>query len=340
VLTLFPVGSPYFRGDAAAAPPLALLGLVVGPALLVWLRRRPPSWRTTVVAVLGQAAAVGALSYYDPILIRTVQGLALLLPTLLLAIVCWGLARARSAGPADERDTLAVALGLTGLASWLQYYPVECSHHVFWAMSPAIGFAVFALWKLGGYRTTPVALLVGVLLLPLAATQVQSARLKLRLPLATVTGVPVLAGMRAPAPMVTDLERVYAAVTAYGREAPLPPMMLEGDDPLLGTFVEDLRNPSPYFVLWARRGGSAETPETRPRFVQQQHPLIMVQPWSPRAAKRFAWLYRYLLLVEAPSLRSAILRPQPRRQPAPWQTGPSAGAGSAGNGERSGTRER
>jgi len=47
-----------------------------------------------------------------------------------------------------EKELLVLALVFVSLASWMQYYPIPCTRHVFWAATPMVGLAVYFTYDL------------------------------------------------------------------------------------------------------------------------------------------------------------------------------------------------
>lgn len=95
------------------------------------------------------------------------------LPLLCIALVLSALRHMKDAS-ADERKTklACLLLGVTGLVSWHQYYPVPCLRHLYWAAIPMFGVLALTVRKLWDaaerkvLKRSAAALLVGIALLP------------------------------------------------------------------------------------------------------------------------------------------------------------------------------
>jgi len=48
----------------------------------------------------------------------------------------------------DEKQAAVFAAVMVCLASWMQYYPVLCPRHTYWAIAPMIGVFAYFFWDL------------------------------------------------------------------------------------------------------------------------------------------------------------------------------------------------
>jgi hypothetical protein len=64
----------------------------------------------------------------------------------------------------SRKDRISLLLAVTGLASLLQYYPVPCIRHLFWAATPVFGLMSYGVWRaFTGAR--PIVAVVSTLLI-------------------------------------------------------------------------------------------------------------------------------------------------------------------------------
>ena len=172
-------------------------------------------------------------------------------------------------------------MGLTALvlviSSWAQFYPVNDSWHVYWAMSPAIGIFIYWMSDLLKNRVWSQAFF-GCWLLSLALTQLPGTYRKLTSPYATVAD-PVLNGIRLPAKRAETLRVLVDRVRALSELHGNRPIVLEGVDPFYACLTRDLSNIHRMPMIW--RAGSF--PQTHfdlegIRFIEARSPWIISQP--------------------------------------------------------------
>ncbi len=71
-----------------------------------------------------------------------------------------------------HRDNVGYHLPLYGLlivslSSWMQYYPVNCSRHCYWAATPMIGLFTYAVWKICNFRRNDIRIIITCLIMAL-----------------------------------------------------------------------------------------------------------------------------------------------------------------------------
>jgi hypothetical protein len=176
-----------------------------------------------------------------------------------------------------ESDLSAALLGalLICLSAWMQVYPRLDPGHVFWAISPAIGFVVYASWEASGRRTLMTALGFLLLSCTLAPIAFRSATAKLDRRYVTLSAPPVLRGMRVPPEDADDWERLAEAITGYTQTHPQVAIVIEGYDALYAAFAPNLENPGPFFVTWP--GLVSDGGRQRAQFIAGKRPLIFRQ---------------------------------------------------------------
>src|SRR5262249_47554585 len=169
------------------------------------------------------------------------------IPVAILLFTVWSLGEALLARRApNSRDVAAVGAALVALVSWLQYFPAFSPQHVFWALAPGLGVAVYAAWYASGHRTLATTLVVGVLVTPFVRNQITQARAKLAGSYVRLQAPSVLEGMWVPPNEALEWQRLWESVGAVLRRRPDIPMLVEGRDALFAALVTNRRNPGPF----------------------------------------------------------------------------------------------
>jgi hypothetical protein len=201
----------------------------------------------------------------------------------------------------DGRPVAAVACGLLGLASWMQYFPVSEARHFFWALMPMIGSFVYFLLLVTRGRVVPVTIAMLVLAMPLWVDRASQAVQVARLPFRTIPGDSVLAGMAVPPDEAPRWSALLGAIRGKLEERPDVPMLSEGDDALFGTLVRNHRNPTPFYVQgrghvdWADLGGrhTADYPRLRDSFRDSLDPIVFMMYDDRESFKIYENRYNY-----------------------------------------------
>ncbi len=124
----------------------------------------------------------------------------------------------------SKGDILPLLFICITLGSWLQYHPVGDTHHQWWALSPMIGFALYAALNLGADNRKKIIYLLICLLLfaPDMVYHVRLARRKIRNYWAypTVTKPEVLRGMKVPPEEKRFYEEAMDKLTEYKKIHP------------------------------------------------------------------------------------------------------------------------
>ena len=172
-------------------------------------------------------------------------------------------------------------MGLTALvlviSSWAQFYPVNDSWHVYWAISPSIG--IFIYWVNDLFKNKIwLQAFFGCWLLSLACTQLPGTYRKLTAPYATVKD-PVLSGIRLPIPRAETFRKLVDRLHELSAQHGDRPIVLEGVDPFYACLTRDLRNSHRVPMIW-RAGSFAQThfdPDGL-KFIEARRPWIISQP--------------------------------------------------------------
>jgi hypothetical protein len=307
-------------------PDLTLPWIALGAAAVFstrLLKQRPTGRQVaalvTVITAAGVAylvpvglrlAAVSARSTVTPAMLLGLSGAftawATAIPALLLglgSVLAWRTLRGR----ATAVDLAALGGVGVGLASWLQYFPVPCPNHKFWSVTPAVGLAVYAVWCASGRRTTATALIIVVMMLPLALVRMLEARTELGLPYVRLHGG-VLDGMWVAEKEAADWQRLVALVDDQVRKRPDVPMLVAGYAGLYAALVESRSNPGPFFADWIP---GVELTADRVRFIEATRPLVFVEHQAPPEIAEAMSALGYAEVFRGPNGRLLVPGGQP-----------------------------
>lgn len=315
--TLLPIRALLPRITLAAPAPIVPM-LVVSVAVLAWVAwRGGPERRFLLGLAASVTVAVLAVLALDKRILTTAVGVATLVPLGVVGSLLWvGVARLRrSAASLDDRSAMVVVLGLISLASWHQYYPMPCPRHLFWAASPGIGLATYALWRALGDRVAAAWIALGLVAVPLVTADAHEANFTLSQRLVPIEGVPILAGMRTTPNQAAELMQVHTVIRDYeAARAAATAILVDGEDALWAAFAGDLRNPGPLYVNWGplRGGGLSRQKSRREAFIRELQPLVVVAGGRDRRPSEVERRYGYTPLVAAYDSRTVVLRPPVR----------------------------
>lgn len=211
-------------------------------------------------------------------------------------------------GRAPEYFSLG-AIGAVALSALAQYYPAPDAWHVFWSLAPGLGLAVYVLWRWSGCSPTVVTVGIVATLALSFVGKVRATGELLAEPRVTLESPVVLRGIRvrpAEADMIGRIDRVVSAAMQH---RPDVPAVMSGNDALLLCTVRNLRNPSPYFIMWPGLVG-AEANRARWAFIAQERPLIFLHKANWSAVNDFYRRDRYVPLLYLPEIAMEIAAPQ------------------------------
>lgn len=263
----------------AAMPAIALISIALAIRAL---------WRCVVSTIVKAAGCCGvgaiwlaAATVYPNV--TSLDAVQKMIPLALCGMVGFLLYRQRSLvlGAAVAQGAL-----LPAMASWAQYYPVNCIRHMYWSLGPIVGVFVFLLGKTFALRPAQLAATVILFALPIAATRIQDAREHVAAVGEPLVGPDMLCGMRPYRVMEKTRNWHYgydADLAVFGKlshdiheQFPETPLMLMGPDALLALAAKNRLNPGPYYVAWTplKQFGAFTD---RDRFLIERYPLIVLQ---------------------------------------------------------------
>lgn len=165
------------------------------------------------------------------------------------------------------------------LASCLQYFPVRCRHHSFWGVSPCIGLFLYLVYQSSGKKQLAVLGILSLLFYTPFINRVYPAIDSFRQWPTTITGIPVLNGMRVKTEELEDWHLLYQAVQKHVKNG--QPILVEGPDALYATLVPNQSHPGPFYIKWPGLISKSDE-RLEEHFVSKTLPLIfMQQPPSP-----------------------------------------------------------
>ncbi len=265
----------YYRG-------LIVWLLLAGfPIISIWLERK--STKRQGIALSAWAILCALILFFAPHLNQVLGGWPTAFPLyLIFGGILFGVRHFRHRDLSAGDRLFLTALPIL-LASWLQYFPVICFRHFFWAISPAIGFVVYLLYRFQR-KSLPLSIVIFTLVFGqvLYDTAIRAIE-KARFPYLIFESPPQLKGIRAEESTFNEISDFERAVNDYRKLRPAFPVLLETQDALWGTFAPDLSNPEPVFVNWGMEGPAGE--ERRRKFACERRPLVVVTPaQSPRVS--------------------------------------------------------
>jgi len=202
---------------------------------------------------------------------------------------------------------LVAAVAAVSLSSLMQYYPVPDPWHIMWAMAPAFGLIIFALWRGSGWPASVVAVVLAAAFLPSAYLKLQSVQKNLAQPYMTLRHPQALRGMKVPPAQAQIIERIVAVVDPILKLQPGMPSALIGDDALYLCFSPNHANPLPYFVTWSGLADNAANLR-RWGYIQDVRPMLFLHKADWVAVGDFYRRARYvpLLYIDEKALELAV----------------------------------
>lgn len=299
----------YLRPDAAGWLAVSLLVT----ALPFLARRRGyalPAWLSAVY--LASLAGIVAWQHERifPLAALRTGGWTVLLPAMVLGQTLISLALVtRGRHPRTTDFWLVSALAIICTASLAQYYPLPDPWHIIWALGPAFGLALYALWRWLAWPAWVCALVISTAFLPAIHTKWQEAGQALNQPRVTISTPSTLRGMQVPAEMAESMRQIAHTVAAIQKYAPDIPSVLIGTDALYLCFTTNRDNVTPYFVNWPNLGDE-QIQQTRWRFISRARPLVFFRGARWDVVNEFYRSYHYVPLLYVPGEAFEIAVPQ------------------------------
>jgi hypothetical protein len=209
----------------------------------------------------------------------------------------------------DPRASSAHALlaGAVSVSSWMQYYPVACVYHCYWAAIPMLGVVAHLLYSSHGSRsTTQRSILVlavsSLLFYHDAKRRIEAVDPHIQHLNAPITGIEALRGMRTTAAEATSYGVFGSVIDNYLRAKPDGTIVTSLGDGLFPALASTQASYHPFYVNW-----STITPVIYPdraeaytKYVNEQKPLIVGERHDAthvHVANVFMWGYSYSIHV-------------------------------------------
>jgi hypothetical protein len=175
-----------------------------------------------------------------------------------------------------KNQLILIGSSLLAFASWLQYYPVPCGRHQFWALTPVLGIFIYSYYDKVFKNKKFTSFVLAFLIVPVATIKLQQAGQSLRLSesMRPASGFPALKGILMEPHLAEDLSTLAGAVREYSSSHLERPILIESPDALYGTLTSRTENPGPLYVRWSF---NRDIVSDRKKFIRYARPLIITQ---------------------------------------------------------------
>lgn len=155
-----------------------------------------------------------------------------------------------------NRNKIIIILSIFSLFSWLQYYPITCPRHMYWAVTPMVGLLVYFIKKVSDkfFHNKYINILIIVLLLigvfgPEIVYRMTSAKQKMSRQYYSLDNPKTLKGMRLSDQEFEFYSNFYQAVNEYEQKFGKVNIITTGQDALYLTLAQS-ENFHPLYVSW------------------------------------------------------------------------------------------
>jgi hypothetical protein len=176
------------------------------------------------------------------------------------------------------------ALLLVSFASWMQYYPVICVRHLYWAATPMIGLLVYGVWQLCKLCTVNKALQVLTVCLILTSLfksyveyNIFHARLKCTIYKTRIEEPRVLRGMYTTPSKAETYKNISTSLNNAIKTNSYHYLVNLSSNALYLTFIGPQNNFHPMYIDWGKYNDNIY-PDFRNRteeFINTKHPLVL-----------------------------------------------------------------
>jgi len=151
------------------------------------------------------------------------------------------------------KQAVLFAIVIVCLASWMQYYPVLCPRHVYWAVAPMIGVFAYFIWDLFGnenltFRGIVVLAAMWLLFHADIAARIRESKIKLNEEYTTLNYPKVLKGMQVSPRDALYFQAIASEIDDYFQKHPEGGLINFAGDALYPAFVENLQNFHPFYI--------------------------------------------------------------------------------------------
>lgn len=302
-------------GRAAAA--MLLFGgglLLVNAIILLWLAQADALidwWKQSIVLAKIWSEQTGRGHSLEVVLERLFPGGDLKMWCLLAVAAL--IQTLRSASPfldpqAPDPNTLnahALLAGAVSVSSWMQYYPVACVYHCYWAAIPMLGVVAHLLYSTHSSRSTLqrsalVLSVSGLLFFHDAKKRIDAVKPHIKHLGAPITQIDALRGMSTTAAEATCYDVFGTVIDRYLEAQPGGTIVTSLGDGLFPALTTEQASYHPFYINWA-----TITPQIYPdratayeTYVSTQRPLIVGEKHDSthvHVATVFFWGYAYTI---------------------------------------------
>lgn len=184
------------------------------------------------------------------------------------------------------KEIVLSALLFTSIASWMQYYPVPCTRHLYWSAAPMIGIFTYFIWSMLNKQKTLLKTLITLLVLLSffgydTGYRIKEGLDKLNKNYVQVSAPNVLRGMRLSESQANYYNEVAKIIDEYLHKHPERGLISIGKDAIYLTFQKNNNNFHPLYVYW-----DDVVPlypdylQSLDRYIKENKPLILSQRYS------------------------------------------------------------
>lgn len=201
----------------------------------------------------------------------------------------------------------ALLAGAVSVSSWMQYYPVACVYHCYWAAVPMLGVVAHLLYSTHRSRSTLqrsalVLAVSGLLFFHDTKKRIEAVKPHIRHLNAPITQIEALRGMRTTAAEATSYNVFGTVIDRYLEAQPGGTIVTSLGDGLFPALTTEQADYHPFYVNW-----STITPQIYPdraeaynNYVSSKKPLIVGEKRDSthiHVATVFFWGYAYAIHV-------------------------------------------
>jgi len=161
-----------------------------------------------------------------------------------------------------KKETVILSLCFISLASWLQYYPINCIRHTYWAATPMIGLFTYFVFiyvpkfflpgKMINFLSRYLILFIvfSILLLPDIAYRIRDGYRKINQSYVYIKQPTVLKNIKLTQPEALFYRNLTETINNYLQLHPKTNIVTTGADALYLTFVNNQENFHSIFINW------------------------------------------------------------------------------------------
>lgn len=169
------------------------------------------------------------------------------------------------------KQLTVVALVFVSIASWAQYFPVNCHRHVYWAATPMVGLFSYFIWNFMRNEIKATRVVMTLVLLYFAfrgeiGGRIEQGMKKLNQTYVQVN-VPLLCGMKLSPSESLNYQKIENTILAFEKIHPTHGVINIGVEPLHSLFASHQEKMSPPFY--------ADYSDKLREYIQNQRPLVI-----------------------------------------------------------------